>query len=120
MWNKKLKKGKKGNVRQESKEDVESAEVRMNNSTENNRRARRILGKILGKNTMSPNWRELNFWAYFIASVRHQFYSPQILSIFRKASEDGGSGEPINGQRAEPQLQQLKRITEYSPENSCW
>ena len=61
MHNKKLKKGKKGRFGPESKEELGSADVGMNRSTGNDRkRAKRTWGKTLGKNSMNPNWRELN------------------------------------------------------------
>ena len=60
MWNKKFKKGTKGSFSQESKEEVGSTEIRMNNSTENNRkRGKEDLGqKKLGKNARNLNSEE--------------------------------------------------------------
>ena len=61
-------------------------------------RIKRILGEKLGKNTMNLNWRELNLPADCIASLRYQFFLPQKLFIFRKASKDVYR-ESHNGQR---------------------
>ena len=82
-------------------------------------RIKRIWGEKLGKNTMNLNWRKRNLPADCIASLRYQFFLPQKLFIFRKASKDVYR-ESHNGQRWSQPQQLNKRITEYTSENSYW
>lgn len=80
---------------------------------------KRIWGEKSGKNSMDLNWRELNLPADCTDSWRYQFFLPQKLFTFRKASKDVYR-ESHNGQgRSQPQ-QLTKWITEYTSENSHW
>lgn len=120
LWNKKVKKGKKGSFSQESQEKAAGEEVKRNHSAKNDGETdKENFGEKIRKKYHEPQVERTNLPADCIASLRYQFSLPQKLFIFRKASEDVYT-ESHNGQRRSQPQQLNKWITEYTSENSYW